>query len=72
MDNEKPGGGQADKKERARFRVRLPGFIADEEVGLGDAIKRVTYAFGIKPCTGCEGRAATLNRWVTFSPGRRR
>ena len=24
-------------------RVRLPGFVSDEEIGLGDAIKRVTY-----------------------------
>ena len=30
-------------------RLRLPGFIKDEEVGLGDAIKKVTYAMGIKP-----------------------
>jgi hypothetical protein len=34
---------------------------------LGDAIKRVTYAMGIKPCGGCEKRAAALNRWVHFS-----
>ncbi len=49
-------------------RVRLPGFIIDEaEIGLGDAIKRVTYAMGIKPCGGCEKRAAELNRWMHFS-----
>jgi hypothetical protein len=28
----------------------------DEDVGLGDAIKRVTCAMGIKPCRGCEKR----------------
>jgi hypothetical protein len=44
------------------FRVRLPGFIQDEQIGLGDVIKRVTYAAGIRPCGGCEKRAATLNR----------
>jgi hypothetical protein len=49
------------------LRVRLPGFIKDEEVGLGDAVKRVTHAFGIKPCRGCQGRAAALNRWIVFS-----
>jgi hypothetical protein len=49
------------------YRVRLPGFIGDEEIGLGDAVKRVTYAMGIRPCGGCERRAATLNRWVTFT-----
>ena len=50
--------------------IRLPGFVNDDDVGLGDAIKQVSAAFGIKPCGGCERRAATLNRWVTFS-GRR-
>ena len=54
-------------RERAPHRVRLPGFISDEEVGLGDVIKRATYAMGIKPCGGCERRAATLNRWMVFS-----
>jgi hypothetical protein len=47
-------------------RIRLPGFIKEEEMGLGDVIKRVTYAMGIKPCAGCEKRAAVLNRWVRF------
>jgi len=53
--------------ERQPHRVRLPGFLIEEEVGLGDAIKRVTYAMGIKPCGGCEKRAAALNRWMHFS-----
>ena len=49
-------------------RVRLPGFLVEEEIGLGDAIKRVTYAMGIKACSGCEQRAAALNRWMKISP----
>jgi hypothetical protein len=49
------------------FRLRLPGFITDEQVGLGDAVKRVTYAMGIRPCGGCEQRASALNRWVIFT-----
>jgi len=53
--------------ERPPRRVRLPGFLIEEEIGLGDAIKRVTYAMGFKPCSGCEGRAAALNRWMRFS-----
>lgn len=53
--------------ERKPHHVRLPGFISDDEVGLGDAIKRVTYAMGFKPCRGCEKRAAALNRLVVFS-----
>jgi hypothetical protein len=47
--------------------IRLPRFLIDEEIGLGDAIKRVSYAMGIKPCGGCEKRAAALNRWIRFS-----
>jgi hypothetical protein len=49
------------------YRVRLPGFISDEQVGLGDVVKRVTYAAGIRPCGGCERRAAALNRWMVFT-----
>jgi len=48
-------------------RVRLPGFLIEEEVGLGDLIKKATYAMGIKTCSGCERRAAVLNRRVRFS-----
>jgi hypothetical protein len=48
-------------------RVRLPGFIKDEEVGLSDVIKRATYSIGIRPCGGCGRRAAALNRWVVFT-----
>jgi hypothetical protein len=57
----------AERRERAPYRVRLPGFISDNDVGLGDVIKRATYAVGIKPCGGCARRAATLNRWMVFS-----
>jgi hypothetical protein len=49
------------------YQMRLPGFVSEHDVGLGDAIKRVSYAFGITPCGGCERRAAALNRWVVFS-----
>jgi hypothetical protein len=49
------------------FQVRLPGFVADEAVGLGEVVQRVTYAMGIKPCGGCERRAAALNRWMVFT-----
>ena len=49
------------------YRMRIPGFVTDEDVGLGDAVKRVTYALGMKPCSGCERRAAALNRWLVFT-----
>ena len=60
----------ADSSDRPPRRMRLPGFIIDEEIGLGDVIKRATSYVGIKPCGGCEGRAAALNRRVVFG-GRR-
>ena len=54
------------------YRVRLPGFITGEEFGLGDVIERTTTYIGIRPCQGCGRRAATLNRWLVFSPRRER
>lgn len=58
------------RKERPARVVRLPGFVADEPVGLGDAIKRATSIAGVQPCSSCSERAQRLNRWVAFS-GRR-
>jgi hypothetical protein len=56
------------RPERKPHRVRLPGFITeDENVGLGDVVSRLTYAIGIKPCGGCAERAAALNRWMVFT-----
>jgi hypothetical protein len=58
------------QSEPQSHRGRLPRFISDEEIGLGDVVKRVTYRLGIQPCGGCERRAATLNRWFSFTGGR--
>jgi hypothetical protein len=55
------------RTKRGPHRVRLPGFLVEEEIGLGDAIKRVTYAIGINTCGDCEARAAALNGWLRFS-----
>ena len=55
------------KPEPGPHKVRLPGFLIEEEIGLGDVIKKTTYAMGITPCGGCENRAAALNRWMSFS-----
>ena len=52
---------------RKPYRVRLPGFVSEEDVGLGDAIKRATSTVGVTPCGGCGRRAAALNRWMVFS-----
>lgn len=56
-------------KGAPRNRVRLPRFVVDEDVGLGDLVKKATYAVGITPCTGCERRTAVMNRWITFGSG---
>lgn len=63
----KTTGGRSGEMPREPRRVRLPGFLVEEEIGLGDAIKRATYALGIKACGGCERRAAAMNRWMVFS-----
>jgi hypothetical protein len=51
--------------------VRLPVFVSDEPVGLGDVVKRATSSIGIKPCGGCAQRAARLNSRLAFT-GRRK
>ena len=69
MRNEEPAPARAGRDDATETRrlVRLPGFLIEEEIGLGDALKQVTSAMGIKPCGGCEKRAATLNRWIHFT-----
>jgi hypothetical protein len=59
-------------REPQPYRMRLPGFVAGKDIGLGDAIKRITYSVGIRPCGGCERRAAALNRRVVFAGQRSR
>ena len=60
------------RSEATPFRVRLPGFIANEEIGLGRRHQARDLLCRRSPCGGCEGRAAALNRWVVFTPWRRR
>jgi hypothetical protein len=67
MSNEKAKHTATDTRERPSHRVRLPGFINEHDVGLGDLITRATSFVGIRPCGGCAKRAAALNRWFTFS-----
>ncbi len=47
--------------------IRIPAPVKKAK-GLGDVIKTMTGAVGIKACKGCRRRAAVLNRWVGFSP----
>ena len=53
MSQEQAKSAHPEKGEHATVRVCLPGFISDEEAGLGDVIKRVT--------------SSSLNRWVRFT-----
>jgi hypothetical protein len=65
--NTKRRAPQQDTTEHSRYRVRMPGFLVDDAVGLGDVIKHTASYIGIKPCGGCQRRARTLNRWVAFT-----
>jgi hypothetical protein len=67
MNGEQPTNDRGAEPRHQPYRVRLPGFLIEEEIGLGDVIKRVTHTMGIKPCSGCEQRAAALNRWMVLS-----
>jgi hypothetical protein len=69
---QKPSSKPEPPPERQPYVVRLPGFVSDEQIGLGDAITRATSTLGVKPCGGCGRRAATLNRWLAFSGQRSR
>ena len=75
--NRRRGGDEEMKRNEAQrgagsavrepYRVRLPEFILKQEIGLGDVVKRATSIIGIRPCGGCEGRAAAHNRRFVFS-----
>jgi hypothetical protein len=67
MKLKKSDSNTRNRTDREPRRIRLPGFIADEDIGLGDVIKRATSAVGIRPCGGCQQRAAALNRRFVFT-----
>ncbi len=58
-------GGNVSRHDRPR-RVRLPGFLVQDQIGLGDAVKNLTAAVGLPACGGCERRAEALNRRVVL------
>jgi hypothetical protein len=70
--NEEAKGDGVRRRHRQPYRVSLPGFVSDEEVGLGEVIKRATSSVGIRPCGGCGQRAVALNQWLVLSGWRRR
>ncbi|TPL23508.1 hypothetical protein FJ945_16580 [Mesorhizobium sp. B2-4-9] len=67
MTKANEGNDSPNQSEHPPYRVRLPGFITDEEIGLGDAVERATSYLGIQSCGGCERRAAALNRRFVFT-----
>ncbi len=67
MSEGKKGRPDQDSSKANPYRLRLPGFIRDEEIGLGDVVKKATYAMGVRPCGGCERRAAAMNRWMVLT-----
>lgn len=54
------------KKEQGPKKIQLP-ISMEEEVGLGDLVKRFTTFVGVKPCGGCQKRAQWLNQRAVFS-----
>lgn len=59
------------EQDQPRRRIRVPGFLVDQEIGLGSAIKRVTARVGVRPCGGCQRRAAQLDRRIVIQGHRR-
>ena len=58
----------ASGRDRKPLTVRVPRFVADSEIGLGEAIRRVTATAGVKACGGCIRRARALDRRFTLAP----
>ena len=53
----------AEEPERRPHNMRLPMFVADEPVGLGDVLKHATSTIGIRPCGGCAKRGGARTVW---------
>ena len=56
-----------DHRDLPSHRLRLPRFITDEEIGLGEVVTRATSYLGMKSCGACARRAAALDRWLVFT-----
>jgi hypothetical protein len=70
MTKKAPTDAEREPAKRPPSVVRLPGFVSDKDIGLGDVVSRAASALGIRPCGGCARRAAALNRLLVLS-GRR-
>jgi len=67
MSHEEQIGSRTSRERQEPHRLRLPGFVKDEDIGLGDVVKRAASIVGIRPCRGCAERAGQLNNWMVFS-----
>jgi hypothetical protein len=63
---------RADEERGSKHSIRLPRFLVDEPVGLGQVVKRITKLIGVQPCGACEDRAARLDQWLSISPTKQR
>jgi hypothetical protein len=70
MTRDEKAGDLGEKREGQPRRVRLPGFVVEGEIGLGDLVGKAATSVGFRPCGGCARRAVALNGWMVFS-GRR-
>lgn len=58
------------RKPPQPIRFPLPGIR--QTIGLGQTLKRLTAAVGIRPCGGCQRRAQALDRMFVLTPTRRK
>lgn len=56
-------------RRSAKFSIPILGLKPGQSIGLGSVLKRMTTMVGVRPCGGCQGRAAMLDRMVKI--GRR-
>ena len=66
-DQAAPKKAQREARRTAAAPRPPAGICIEEEIGLGDVIKRTSSYLGIRPCGGCGRRAGALNRWLVFS-----
>jgi len=57
---------QNDTQQSTPRQVHVP--FLSVPLGAGDAVKRVTQALGVKPCSPCQKRAEKMNQAVRFVP----
>jgi hypothetical protein len=62
----------APMKRKQPYVVKLPGFINNDDIGLGRLVSTITSRAGVKACDGCIRRANLLDAWIVISSRRRK